>query len=350
MVEAAAADSSSGALPIVDFATIDAAAHRLARGLLVAFPTETVYGLGADAADPAAVARIFAAKGRPSDHPLIVHVASDADVLQWARDVPPLATKLIERFWPGPLTLILPRRDGIGAAAAGGQDAIGLRCPSHPVAQRLLHRLADLKPGAIGIAAPSANRFGRVSPTRAAHVLAEFDAASVSNVDVAVDAAILVIDGGDCEVGIESTIVDCSRIASIGPVLLRPGNVTAAMLAEVIGALPAAPDHAAPRASGTLTSHYAPATPVRLVDAAELIDAPDDVVVWSWSMPGSRARRGWSRAPDDASRYAHQLYAVLRDLDARGAHAIWIERPPSSTAWAGVHDRLMRAAAGSANR
>ena len=336
-------DASGDAWSIVDLSTIDVAAHRLARGLLVAFPTETVYGLGADAADAAAVARIFAAKGRPSDHPLIVHVAPKADAMQWARELPPLAMKLIDRFWPGPLTLILPRREGVGAAAAGGQDALGLRCPSHPVAQRLLRRHAELKRGApaIGIAAPSANRFGRVSPTRAAHVLAEFDDASVSDVD----ADVFVIDGGDCEVGIESTIVDCSRIESLGPVLLRPGRITAALLAEVIGALPAAPDREAPRASGTLVAHYAPSTPVRLVDAAMLADVPEDVVVWSWSMP---ERRGdWCRAPDDASAYAHDLYAVLRDLDARGARAIWIEEPPSSAAWAGVRDRLMRAAAGS---
>jgi L-threonylcarbamoyladenylate synthase len=346
MNEAVAGDASSGvASPIVDFATIDAAAHRLARGLLVAFPTETVYGLGADAADPLAVAKIFVAKGRPSDHPLIVHVAPDADVLQWARELPPLAVKLIERFWPGPLTLILPRRAGVGAAAAGGQDAIGLRCPSHPVAQRLLRRYAELKQGAIGIAAPSANRFGRVSPTRASHVLDEFAGASMTDID----AAVFVIDGGDCDVGIESTIVDCSRMDSVGPVLLRPGSVTAAMLADVIGALPAAHDEEAPRASGTLTSHYAPATPVRLVDATMLIDAPDDVVAWTWSMPDPQGRADWRRAPTDAADYAHDLYAVLRDLDRCGARAIWIERPPASAEWAGVHDRLTRAAAGLAD-
>ena len=327
----------------VDAAAVDAAARRLAAGRLVAFPTETVYGLGADASDPDAVARIFAAKGRPSDHPLIVHLPPDADVLRWARDVPPLATRLIDRFWPGPLTLILPRRPGVGEAAAGGQDSIGLRCPSHPVARRLLRRYAELagdRP--IGVAAPSANRFGRVSPTRAAHVLAEFRSASTDDVD----ADVYVVDGGDCDVGIESTIVDCSRLASVGPVLLRPGRVTATMLAEVIGARPATADAAAPRASGTLASHYAPTTPVRLVDAAALAEAPDDVAVWSWSREAPAARSGrWSRAPADAERYAHVLYAALRDLDAVGAPAVWIERPPDGPDWVGVLDRLGRAAA-----
>ncbi len=313
------------------------------RGRLVAFPTETVYGLGADAADADAVARIFAAKGRPSDHPLIVHVPADADLSRWARDVPPLARRLIDRFWPGPLTLILPRRAGVGEAAAGGQDSIGLRSPSHPVARALLDRYAAEQSGPVGIAAPSANRFGRVSPTRAAHVLDEFDDASTTDID----AAIFVVDGGDCPVGIESTIVDCTRLATVGPVVLRPGAVTVAMLAEVLGVAPresgAAADVDAPRASGTLESHYAPSTPVRLVDAAALADAPDDVEVYAFAAP-SRSRAGWTRAPADAAAYAHALYAALRTLDARGARELWVERPPSGDEWRGVDDRLRRAA------
>jgi len=321
---------------------LDAAAERLDRGLLVAFPTETVYGLGADAASGAAVARIFVAKGRPSDHPLIVHLAPTTDPLQWARDMPPLAMRLVEAFWPGPLTLIVPRRDGVGAAAAGGQDSIGLRCPSHPVAQELLGRYAALRGhGPIGLAAPSANRFGRVSPTRAAHVLAEFDDAST----VVDHATIFVVDGGDCPVGIESTILDCSRLDGIGPVLLRPGSVTAAMLAEVIGALPAGADRDAPRAPGTLESHYAPSTPVRLVDADALMDVPLDVAVWSWSVTAPAGGGPWRCAPLDAATYAHELYAVLRALDELTAREIWIERPPEAGEWAGVVDRLVRAAA-----
>ncbi len=321
---------------------VEIAAARLDAGELVAFPTETVYGLGADASDPHAVARIFAAKGRPADHPLIVHLALHTDPLQWASHIPTLARDLIGRFWPGPLTLILPRRDGVGEAAAGGQDSIGLRCPSHPVAQALLARYAERRGRVpIGIAAPSANRFGHVSPSRASHVVDEFREASLTDAT----ATIFVVDGGDCPVGIESTIVDCTRLATIGPVLLRPGSVTAEMLAEVIGALPADADRAAPRASGTLASHYAPTTPLLLVDSSALAFAPDDIVAWIHSMPVPRGRRGWTRAPADAARYAHDLYAALRSLDSQGARAIWIERPPTTTEWAGVNDRLRRAAA-----
>ena len=321
-------------------ATVEEAAERLAAGRLVAFPTETVYGLGADAADAEAVARIFAAKGRPADHPLIVHVPVGGDPLQWASSVPREARTLIDRFWPGPLTLILPRRPGVGEAAAGGQDSIGLRCPAHPVAQALLMAYAMRRSAAdrhapIGIAAPSANRFGRVSPTAANHVHDEFDGRGID---------LLVVDGGACPVGIESTIVDCSRLATAGPVLLRPGAVTAAMIAEAIGREPRSRDADAPRASGTLESHYAPVTPVVLVDADALADAGDDVVVWTWS--ASVLEPGWHRAPRDAASYARALYAVLRALDADGAREIWIERPPASSAWAGVNDRLARAAAG----
>ncbi len=322
---------------------VEVAATRLAAGRLVAFPTETVYGLGADANDPRAVAGIFAAKGRPSDHPLIVHLPEGHDPLQWAREVPPLAARLMQWFWPGPLTLILPRRDGVGESAAGGQDSIGLRCPAHPLAQRVLSAYADLKgQGPIGIAAPSANRFGHVSPTRASHVLDEFEGAST----VDSDAAIFVVDGGACPVGIESTIVDCSRIERQGLVLLRPGSITATMIADATGVDVHAIDREAPRASGTLEAHYAPSTPLRIVDATELATAPDDVVVWTHSTPTAAMRATWSRAPRDAHTYAHDLYAMLRTLDARGARAIWIERPPAE--WAGVNDRLMRAAAGSA--
>ena len=297
-------------------AAVDAAAARLAAGGLVAFPTETVYGLGADASDPQAVAAIFRAKGRPSDHPLIVHVPEGSDLGRWARDVPTTAMRLIERFWPGPLTLILPRREGVGEAAAGGQDTIGLRCPAHPVAQALLAAYAALRtsryPNApIGIAAPSANRFGHVSPTSAAHVRDEFPDASTNYAS----ASIFILDGGDCPVGIESTIVDCSRLATIGPVLLRPGHVTAAMIEAAIGVSLRAADRDAPRASGTLEAHYAPTTPLRVVDASALRDAPDDVVVWTYSMGDERRRVHWRVAPRDAGNYAHELYAVLRALD-----------------------------------
>ena len=330
----------SGAAGAPAAADIDEAAARLDAGRLVAFPTETVYGLGADAADARAVAQIFTAKGRPADHPLIVHLPVGGDPLQWASGVPAEAQRLIERFWPGPLTLILPRRPGVGEAAAGGQDSIGLRCPAHPVAQALLMAYAIRREtrdrhAPIGIAAPSANRFGRVSPTEARHVHDEFDGRGVD---------LFVLDGGACPVGIESTIVDCSRLATVGPVLLRPGAVTAAMIEDTIGREVRAPDAAAPRASGTLASHYAPATPVVLVDAEALEWAGDDVVVWTWST--AVLRPGWHRAPREATAYAHALYAALRRLDMLGAREIWIEKPPGGAGWVGVNDRLMRAAAG----
>ena len=326
-------------------AAIDAAAVRLDTGRLVAFPTETVYGLGADASDPQAVAAIFRAKGRPSDHPLIVHVPVDSDLERWARDVPAMARRLIDRFWPGPLTLILPRRAGVGDAAAGGHDTIGLRCPAHPVAQALLAAYASLRikrdrNATIGIAAPSANRFGHVSPTCAAHVRDEFAESSTTDPS----AAIFILDGGDCPVGIESTIVDCSRLDTVGPVLLRPGHVTVAMIEDALGVSMREPDREAPRVSGTLAAHYAPITPLRIVDANALRDAPDDVVVWTWTYDASSSRRRWHIAPRDAGAYAHQLYATLRALDASGAREIWIERPPQTSEWDAVDDRLKRAA------
>lgn len=329
-------------------AAVDAAAARLDAGRLVAFPTETVYGLGADASDSRAVAAIFDAKGRPNDHPLIVHVAEGHDPRDWAREVPDTAMRLIDRFWPGPLTLILPRREGVGDTAAGGQDTIGLRCPSHPVAQALLAAYASLRTrrlghAPIGIAAPSANRFGHVSPTSAAHVREEFADASTTDAS----AAIFILDGGECPVGIESTIVDCSRLGTVGPVLLRPGQVSAAMIEEAIGLPLRSADSGAPRASGTLEAHYAPRTPLRLVEASALRDAPDDVAVWTYTMERAPYRANWRVAPRDAMNYAHELYAVLRALDASGVREIWIERPPVGEGWEAIHDRLKRASVAS---
>ena len=226
-------------------AALTRAAQTLAAGGLVAFPTETVYGLGARADDDAAVARIFKAKGRPADHPLIVHVAGATAALHFAAAPGAAAQRLMAAFWPGPLTLILPRRAGVATAAAGGQGSIGLRVPSHPLALALLQRAAAL--GVPGVAAPSANRFGRVSPTTAAHVVQEFGP------------ALQVLDGGACQVGIESAIVDCTRDP---PALLRPGQLTRAQIEQVLGQPLAEPDAASPRASGTLESHYAPTAPV----------------------------------------------------------------------------------------
>lgn len=308
------------------------AAQALADGELLGLPTETVYGLAARADQDAAVARIFAAKGRPSDHPLIVHVLDEQGARAFAQDLPPVAQRLMQAFWPGPLTLIVQRAPGVAAAAAGGQPTVGLRSPSHPVARALMAACRAL--GVQGLAAPSANRFGRVSPTLAAHVVDEFDQ------------GLLVLDGGPCEVGIESTIVDCSRGR---PVLLRPGVLTPAQIEAAAGTSLHAPDAQAPRASGTLAAHYAPRAVVRLMTTEALRAAlagrrPAGLAVYSRSAldlgetPG-RVMPGQARAA------ARQLFAVLRELDAAGAAEIWVESPPAEPAWDGVRDRLTRAAA-----
>jgi len=330
---------------IVDGASSEAiaqAARLLAAGELVAFPTETVYGLGADAGSDEAVSKIFAAKGRPSDHPLIVHVPDASAVDRFASHVPPFAQELMRAFWPGPLTLILPRREGVAAAAAGGQASIGLRCPAHPVAHALLVACAGASPPVSGLAGPSANKFGRVSPTTAEHVHAEFGD------------PLLVLDGGPCRVGIESTIVDCTRGV---PVLLRPGVLTREQVEAACGQrlrLPADLEDNAPRASGTLESHYAPRARVRLMDARSLQTALDllgpdakGLAIYSRVILQTRSpqviRR---RMPDDAQETARQLFAVLREFDSRGVGLIWVETPPDEPPWEGVRDRLQRASAG----
>ena len=325
---------------------IDIAALRLKAGSLVGLPTETVYGLAADAGNASAVRRIFEAKGRPSDHPLIVHIAPAeaegwrAAVAPFAREVPDFAAALMQAFWPGPLTLILPRRPDVAAVAAGGQDSVGLRCPSHPVAQALL--VAARGQGVMGVAAPSANRFGRVSPTTAAHVAEEF--ADLS------DADLLILDGGACPVGIESTIVDCSRGA---PVLLRPGMLTPQQLAAACGQPLRERDAEAPRASGTLASHYAPRAKVRLMPADQIQAALDvlgsdakNIAVYARS-PLRMANKTLPqrRMAADATGCAQELFAALRELDATGVRLIWVETPPSGPEWDGVRDRLERAAA-----
>lgn len=324
----------------VDKAAIAAAARLLEQGNLVALPTETVYGLGADAENPAAVARIYAAKGRPMDHPVIVHIAPGAGLDHWATDIPHEARELAEAFWPGPLTMILKRAAHIPDAVSGGQDTVGIRCPSHPVAIALLQAF---KGGRGGIAAPSANKFGNVSPTTAQHVRDEFGADGTI-------AAIL--DGGQSQVGIESTIVDLSRLATHGPVLLRPGHISADAIAAVIDSVPAAPDAAAPRASGTLESHYAPHTPVAMQDGHELLDtlkklqaAGRKVALIHYSeFPQAHAE---VRLPSTPEGFAHALYAALRAMDQAGADVILVEAPPRTGEWLGVNDRLRRAAHGS---
>lgn len=324
-------------------ADIQRAVQILESGGLVAFPTETVYGLGADAENPQAVAEIFALKGRPADHPLIVHLPPEADVDRWAIDIPDAARKLIAACWPGPLTLILKKAAHVPDVVTGGQNSVGLRCPSHPVAKALL---SAFKEGKGGVAAPSANRFGHVSPTTAQHVRDEFSDGEKQDARLG-----MILDGGQSEVGIESTILDLSRWEKKGAVLLRPGHISSERIAEIIGVMPCAPDTAAPRASGTLESHYAPRTPVVLVSSSEL-----KVQVQQWRAAGKRvalmhysaldemgaiAHRGLPATPEG---YAHHLYACLRDLDTVNADMIAVEFPPQESAWHGVNDRLRRAA------
>jgi len=318
---------------------IRAAALILESGSLVAFPTETVYGLGADAENPVAVAKIFAVKGRPSDHPLIVHLAPEADVSYWASEIPEVARKLMAAFWPGPLTLILKRASHIQDAVSGGQSSIGLRCPSHPVAQALLR---EFKWGKGGLAAPSANRFGHVSPTTAQHVRDEFGN------DLRIGA---ILDGGQSKVGIESTILDLSRWDTHDAVLLRPGHISAERIAEVIGVMPLAPDADAPRASGTLEAHYAPQTPVVLVVTEEL-DAKlqqlladgQRIAVMQYSQLVLNGLNAHRILPNEPAGYAFDLYAALRAMDTAGADLILVEKPPMDAGWVGINDRLRRAA------
>ena len=370
-------------------ASIEQAADVIAAGGLVGLPTETVYGLAADAANEVAVAKIFAAKGRPSEHPLIVHVADAESSRRFAADIPAFAQKLMDAFWPGPLTLILPRRPEVAAAAAGGQNSVGLRCPSHPVALALLKACAIR--GIHGLAAPSANQFGRVSPTTAAHVQGEFAGTPYSDMPI--------LDGGACSVGIESTIVDCSRGV---PVLLRPGVLTQVQIefacgqnlitnsvsnslskdeqsrqsirrlevdlmpfedapselledapGDVLAEAPRATLGDAPRASGMLESHYAPKAKLRLMDAKALQTALDildtdakNIAVYSrQQMHSASTTILFRRMPEDATQAAQQLFATLRELDQPDIKLIWLETPPEDAVWDGVRDRVTRAAA-----
>ena len=309
---------------------IDKAVELLRAGQVVALPTETVYGLGADALNPAAVARIFALKGRPTDHPLIIHLPPEADIGDWAANVPPAARALAAAFWPGPLTLILKRGPRVPKAVTGGQDTVALRVPEHPVALALLRAFGS------GIAAPSANRYGHISPTTAAHVRIEFG-----------DAVPLILDGGPCRVGIESTIVDLSRGT---PVVLRPGAVTERDIRRVLGDTADRPaEGPAPRAPGLVKRHYAPRTPAELVDSAalparsaELTRAGHRVgmLVFGTAPPAD----GIALPPDPAA-YSRGLYAALRDLDRRGYARLLIETPPQDDTWHAVRDRLNRAVA-----
>lgn len=314
------------------------AARALADGHLVGLPTETVYGLGALASDAHAVARVFAAKGRPADHPLIVHVR-DADAARaWAREWPAPAAALARAFWPGPLTLVVPRARRALDAVTAGQDTVAVRVPSHPVFLAVLDALIELTGDpAVGIAAPSANRFGRVSPTTAEHVVDELDA-FMHDSD-------LVLDGGASHVGVESTIVDCTAAT---PALLRPGVIAASDIEQVVGVMPTGTSMV--RAPGTLDSHYAPHARVLLADAATVTSLPDDdattglIALTDVSTPVGVVRLA---APTNVDEYARKLYAALRQGDALGLSRIVAVPPNDAGIGIAVRDRLARAAHGS---
>ena len=312
-------------------ARIAKAVELLRAGQVVALPTETVYGLGADALNPAAVARIFALKGRPAEHPLIVHLPPDEPLENWAAAVPPAARALARAFWPGPLTMILRRAPRVPKAVTGGQDTVALRVPDHPLALALLRAFGS------GIAAPSANRFGHISPTTAAHVRDEFG-----------DAVPLILDGGPCRVGLESTIVDLSRGA---PVVLRPGAIGAADIARVIGSTAdgATAAGAAPRVSGLLARHYAPRTPAELVDGRLLPERLAELAALGQTVGvlalGRTVGHNCIALADDPAGYGRGLYAALRELDGRGLSRLLIEAPPQDESWRAVNDRLQRAVA-----
>jgi L-threonylcarbamoyladenylate synthase len=314
---------------------VDHAAAIVRAGGLVAFPTETVYGLGADATSDRACAKIFAAKGRPAGHPLIVHLPAGAALDDWAIDVSAAARALAAACWPGPLTLIVPRGPRIAATATGGAPTVGLRIPAHPIA------LALLAAAGVPIAAPSANRFGRLSPTSAEHVAHDLG-----------DALDYLLDGGPCEVGVESTIIDCSVDP---PTLLRPGGVPRGVIEEILGAPLATPIASATPAPGTLASHYAPRARVIAVNPAELavtareaaargpvaVLAVAAVLAAAGPLPDGAVL---AALPDDPRAAARALYAALRGLDDAGVATIVAALPDDNDVGEAIADRLRRAA------
>lgn len=313
--------------------TIKQAIRHLQQGGVVAIPTETVYGLAADATQPQAVKRIFSIKGRPADHPLIVHIGSVAQVHDWAEEIPDIFWPLAEQFWPGPLTFILKKKSKVNSLVTGGQDTIALRIPSH---KKVLQLLVALK---CGLAAPSANRFGHVSPTTAQHVIDEFG----DDIDG-------VVDGGACEVGIGSTILD---LTIKQPRILRPGQISQQQIEDFLGLPLSAMKQQSPRAPGMLKAHYAPATPLILVEKSALDKQlkkclADNLTInlWSVSRPHQQHKNiVWQPLPTDSNEFAKVLYHQLRQFDTTSADITLIQNPPKSPEWHGVLDRLTRAAA-----
>jgi len=311
---------------------IETAVQALRDGELVAFPTETVYGLGANAQNPAAVRRIFEVKGRPPDHPVIVHLDSPRYLHRWVREVPDSAGRLADAFWPGPLTMVMPRAANVHDVITGGQDTIAIRVPAHPMAQQLLTAFGG------GIAAPSANRYGRISPTRAEHVREEFG-----------DSVRVILDGGECQIGLESTIV-AFEDGSVR--LLRPGSVTAAQIRSVVGELLVGPVSASPRVPGSAPTHYAPRTPLTVVPAGEIDGQAEAasaggrrVAVLAQRLPlRSHKWVTWINAGRRPEMYGRDLYTNLRTLDKAGCQQILVQAVPDGERWDAIRDRLLRAA------
>ena len=321
--------------PAVDAAAIERAAEVLRNGGIVALPTETVYGLAADANNADAVRRVFAAKGRPADHPVIVHVSGEDALAQWATDVSEIARVLVRTFWPGPLTLVLKRGSSVSDVVTGNQNTVGLRSPAHPWARAVLRAFGG------ALAAPSANSFGRVSPTTAQHVIDDLGIKPRGKVD-------LILDGGACPVGIESTIVDLSSNVAT---LLRPGSITREQLQKAIGGIVADADADAPRAPGRLERHYSPRIPLSVMSL--------DALTKQLAQPGGARLAVLAplsllencradvvlaiAAPTDPDQYARLLYSSLHRLDASGASRMLVAAPPEAPQWDAVRDRLRRA-------
>ncbi|MEA3175400.1 MAG: L-threonylcarbamoyladenylate synthase [Gammaproteobacteria bacterium] len=308
---------------------IEQAVEALRAGELVVFPTETVYGLGANASNPPAVRKIFEVKGRPPDHPVIVHLDDPRYLHRWVSEMPAVAEALAAKFWPGPLTLILPKADNVNDIVTGGQNSIGIRIPSHPMAQQLLNAFGG------GIAAPSANRYGRLSPTKPEHVRDELG-----------DAVKIILDGGDSPIGLESTIVSCLDNQAR---LLRPGFITRSQLEQVVGPLAAVGP--VPRAPGDREVHYAPSTPLEIVAsddlevrAGEIVAREEKVAVLAMRPPLQTQRHmTWINAGKKPETYAHNLYNHLRTLDRTGCVRIFVQSLPAEERWAAIFDRLQRA-------
>ncbi|MDX2164794.1 MAG: L-threonylcarbamoyladenylate synthase [Gammaproteobacteria bacterium] len=307
---------------------IDKAVKLLQSGECVGIPTETVYGLAADAANPTAIKKIFKLKGRPQNHPLILHIYNLDQLKDWVEFIPETAKKLMKKFWPGPMTLIFPVKKDIlkkpyVKTITGNQNTIGIRMPSHPITRKLLKLLGG------PVVAPSANKFGHVSPTSAEHVKSEFK-----------HKLKLILDGGQTKLGIESTIIN---VTEVPPRVLRPGPLSIAKIKKLSGVnVVSGKSKKSPRVSGSLKSHYAPRTPVKLF-TGKIKSPKKNIGVVSMSLPTLRITE-WIVMPDEPAKYAKKLYAVLRELDAKRLNAIHIELPPNKPEWAAIRDRLLRAA------